>query len=322
VIAAGGTGGHIYPGIALAEEIKIRDSKNEVIFIGGSKGIEKKLIKFPLRMIRKPLLFGLFDSLKILWEVKPDRVIATGGYISAAVVLAAKILKIPILLHEQNVLPGRANRICSRFADVTVLSFSESLKYLKGVVLGNPVRRRILDFYKKKNGRFTVFIFGGSQGSKNINTAIVSLLDRFSKMDMDIVHVAGERDYASLPKEEVSFYKMLPYMYNIEEGFADADLVVSRAGATAISEILACGKPSILIPFPYAAENHQELNARAVKAFGAAEILHDNELEKLPDLIGELKADPSRLKKMGEAALAHSSPDAAEKILDLIYEKN
>ncbi|NQU17380.1 MAG: undecaprenyldiphospho-muramoylpentapeptide beta-N-acetylglucosaminyltransferase [Candidatus Saganbacteria bacterium] len=338
IIAAGGTGGHIYPGIALAEELKLKDDKNEILFIGSKDGLEKNLVNFPIKLINargllrklswKALsapfvtLCGFFEALGIIFRFRPDWIVAMGGYVALPVVFAARICSVPVLLHEQNVLPGITNRICSRIAKIVTLSFSESLKYIKGIVTGNPVRRQILAVSHRESKRFSVLIVGGSQGSRTLNYAVIAMLDKFVDSGVDIIHVCGERDYPELPKKEYPFYKLISYMYNIEEGLSQADLVVSRAGATAISEILAAGRPSVLIPFPYSSEGHQELNAMAVVVCGAALILHDQEIDKLAAMIKELASDKERLIRMKKAALDHSFIDSASRIVKLLYEKN
>lgn len=337
IIAAGGTGGHIYPGIALAEELEQKDPGSEILFIGGKIGPEKTLVQFPIKLINarglfrklswkafsSPFvsLFGFFEAVKVVREFKPDWVVSMGGYVSLPVVFAAKICRVPVLLHEQNILPGITNRFCSRFAKIVALSFEESLKHMKGIVTGNPVRKKILEAKPEKPKNFTVLIVGGSQGSRSINQKIVSTLEQFDGSGIDLVHVCGTRDYPVIEKKKYPFYNLVPYMYNIEEGLRKADLIVSRAGATAISEILACGKPSVLMPFPYSSEGHQELNARAVEAYGAAVVLHDSELDRLFSVILELSRDKDRLESMRCAALRHSRRDAAGKIVSLLYEK-
>lgn len=335
IIVAGGTGGHIYPGIAIAEKLS---KKADVLFIGSYEGLEKDLIKFPIKLIHARgllrkiswkaisapfmAIWGYIDAIKILKKFKPDWVISMGGYVSFPVIVAAKLLRIPILLHEQNVLPGATNRFLSKFADIVTLSFSESEKYLKGTVTGNPVRESILSLSKKESQEFTILVFGGSQGARSINMAIGDQIEKLKELNVKIIHIAGKRDYAFLNKHDYPFYHMLSYMYNIEEGYREADIVISRAGATAIAEILACGIPSILIPFPYAAENHQEFNARAVEKHGAAIILNDSDLDDMSKVIGSLIQDRDKLKKMSLAAKDLSRIDAAENIIRLLNAKN
>lgn len=342
-IVAGGTGGHIYPGIALAEEIKLRDKNNKVLFIGSREGLESNLVQkegFNIEFIRaRGLLrklsykalsapfvtfFGIFDALNILKRFKPNILISTGGYVSLPAVLAAYFLKIPVLIHEENSIPGFVNRMCSRLARWVTLSFKETQFYLKGIVTGNPVRRRILEVKRKKTGKPGILVLGGSQGARSINLAIPKMLDKIKELNLDVMHITGEKDYdLVLHSQNISlypFYHLRPYMYNIEEGLASADLVVSRAGACAISEILALGIPSILIPFPYSAEGHQKANAGILEAHAAAMVLDNSQLCKLPDLLKELFADRKKLESMSKAAKDLSKRDAAKRVVDLIYE--
>lgn len=343
VIAAGGTGGHIYPGIALAEELLSRDKDNKVLFLGSREGLESELIPkegYPIEFIRARGLLrklsykaisapfvsflGFFDSLKILKGYRPDVLISTGGYVSLPACLAAYTLRIPILIHEENSIPGVVNRICSRLARWRTLSFKETAQYMQGVLTGNPVRRRILKVKRVFGQRTRVLVLGGSQGALSINRAVPEMLEEFKALGLELHHITGERDYRSIAKEgypvKYPFYHLSPYMYNIEEGLASSDLVVSRAGATAISEILALGLPSVLVPFPYSAEDHQRINAEILSRQGAAVVLENSRLKELPGVIKELIGDRQRLKDMGKAAQDLAKREAAKKIVDLIYE--
>ncbi|MBI5698883.1 undecaprenyldiphospho-muramoylpentapeptide beta-N-acetylglucosaminyltransferase [Candidatus Saganbacteria bacterium] len=340
VIAAGGTGGHIYPGIAIAEELKFRDPDNQVLFIGGRGGLEDELIKkegfeirtiaargllrkFSYKAISAPFVTfkGLFDALFILRKFRPDGVIVTGGYVSFPVIAAAKLLRIPVLLHEQNTLPGFTNRFWSSFADVVTLSFDITQKYIKGTVTGNPVRYRIREAKRKNNDKKTLLIWGGSQGARSINQAIVSHIDKLS--EWQVIHVTGERDFESISSQidrtKNLAYRLLPYVYNVEDILSQADLVVSRAGATAIFEMLALGLPAILIPFPYSAEGHQELNAKVVAEAGAAAVLDQSNIDELSGLIERIMNNENKLAEMGRAAKKLFRPDAAKVIVNLIY---
>ncbi|MFA4905495.1 MAG: undecaprenyldiphospho-muramoylpentapeptide beta-N-acetylglucosaminyltransferase [Candidatus Margulisiibacteriota bacterium] len=339
VIAAGGTGGHIYPGIAIAEELKIRDPSNQVLFIGGRGGLEEELIKkegfeivtiaargllrkLSYKAISAPFvsLKGIIDAVFVLRRSKPDGVIVTGGYVSFPVIAAAKLLRIPVLLHEQNTLPGFTNRFWSSFADVVTLSFDITQKYIKGTVTGNPVRYRIREAKRKHSGKKTLLIWGGSQGARSINQAVVSDLDKLS--EWDVIHVTGERGFESISSQidrtRNPSYRLLPYVYNVEEILSQADLVVSRAGATAIFEMLALGLPAILIPFPYSAEGHQQLNAKVVAEAGAAVVLDQSQIDELPGLIEQLMNNENKLAEMGRAAKKLFRPDAAKLIVNLI----
>jgi UDP-N-acetylglucosamine--N-acetylmuramyl-(pentapeptide) pyrophosphoryl-undecaprenol N-acetylglucosamine transferase len=340
VIAAGGSGGHIYPGIAMAEELKARDPGNQVIFIGGRGGLEEELIKkegFEIKtiaargLLRKlsykaisaPFveLKGFFDALSFLRKFRPAGVIVTGGYVSFPVIAAAKLLRIPVLLHEQNTLPGFTNRFWSSLVDVVTLSFEITQKYIKGTVTGNPVRRRLREAKRKSHDKKTLLIWGGSQGARSINCAIISDLDKLAKWE--VIHVTGERDFEMVSdrvdRTTYPFYRIFPYVYNVEDILAQADLVVSRAGATAIFEMLALGLPAILIPFPYSAEGHQDLNAKVISDSGAAMVLDQKNIDKLPQLIEQLMSSDSKLGEMSRNTKKIFKPEAAGKIVDLLY---
>ncbi|MFH1361326.1 MAG: undecaprenyldiphospho-muramoylpentapeptide beta-N-acetylglucosaminyltransferase [bacterium] len=349
-IVSGGTGGHIYPGIALAEELLSRGGHTEVLFIGSLEGLEKKIVKaygFKIKLIRarallrkvsyKALsapfvsLIGFFQSIFILLKFSPKVLVATGGYVSLPVTAAAKILRVPIVLLEQNVLPGFVNRLCSRLADKVFLSFVESKKYLSGEVVGNPVRRSVLNMQRsiaREDLKISaelrvVLVMGGSQGSKKINELVLSSLERIPD-NVFVLHIVGGRDYGwvknYLEGKAIKNYQALPYLENIATALAVADLVVSRAGATAIAEFLARGLPMILIPFPYAADNHQLLNAQVLVKEGCAKLVEEKDFssDKFIQLIG---AEGQGYDKMKQACHRLAKPDAAERIVDYLNER-
>lgn len=346
-IVSGGTGGHIYPGIAIAEELKAHDPRAEIIFIGSAEGLEKELVPkagFPIKLIRSRALlrklsykalsapfvsaFGFFQALSLLIKERPQLLLSTGGYASLPVVLAAKLLSIPIYLHEQNVLPGVTNRFYSRWAKKVFLSFEQSKQYLAGIVTGNPVRREILS-YDRETSRAklgyqpderVVLVVGGSQGARTINRSVAEALPLINP-GVRIIHVVGHRDYsevtAKITGRNYSFYKPVEYMYNIGEAIAAADLVVSRAGATAIAEFLTRGLPMILVPFPFSAEGHQDLNAQVVAEAGAGIFIKNSELTpaKFASLVNDWTLN---LTKMKGACRHLARPDAAKDILNAI----
>ncbi len=343
VIVAGGTGGHIYPGIAVAQELKDRDAGNQILFIGSREGLEGELVgregleikyiharallrKISYKALSAPFvsLLGFFESLRLLFSTRPDHIIVTGGYVSFPVLAAAVILRIPFLLLEQNALPGFTNRFWHKFAEQVVLAFDESRKYLDGVVLGNPVRKSILESKTVSHDRKAVTVIGGSQGARSINRALADQIDKLK--EVEVYHIIGKRDFKSI-KDKISaarypFYHPIEYMYNMEELLSRSDLVVSRAGATAISEILALGLPSVLIPFPYSAEGHQDLNAKVITEAGAALLLNDRELVKLSGIIVSTLKDEEQLSEMGMAANKLAKRDAAQRIVDILYAKH
>lgn len=347
-IVSGGTGGHIYPGIAIAQEIKRRDPGASILFIGSEEGLENELIpreEYPIKLIKSRALLrklsykaisapfvsaiGFFQSIWILKFFSPKFLISTGGYASLPAVLAARLLRIPILLHEQNVLPGAVNRISQRFAKKIFLSFRESLKYMKGEVVGNPVRREIIEAERetaRKNLNLSpdqkvILVMGGSQGSKKINETVLSSLERLPS-DVKILHIIGNRDFGWVKRylegKKMENYQALPYLHAMADTLAACDLVVSRAGATAIAEFLVRGLPMILIPFPYAAEDHQRLNAQIIAECGGALIIDDNDLtpEKFISIITDSSLNYGKMK---ESARKLAKPNAAERIVESIY---
>lgn len=348
VIVAGGTGGHIYPGLAIAEEIRQRDPSGKIIFLGSHDGLEKDLIpragydirlikarallrKLSYKAISAPFLclIGFFQAWSILKKFSPNSLISTGGYTSFPVVIAAKLLGIPIFLHEQNVLPGAVNRLCQKLSTHNFLSFPETLKYLKGEVVGNPVRKKIIAGDKQlacaklqlDSNKKIVLIMGGSQGARSINKTVVASLNRIPS-DIQIIHLIGERDFnwlkQSFANNKPANYFPFAYLDNMEDVLAAADLTISRAGATAIFEFLAKGLPMVLIPFPYAAENHQLLNAQAIAKNGAALVVEEKDFSK-DKFIELLNSSSLDYDKMKQASLALAKPQAAQRIVDFIY---
>lgn len=357
-IVAGGTGGHIYPGIAIAQELKKRFANAQIIFIGSKEGLEVDLVpkanfeiklinarallrKMSYKSISAPFvcLVGFFQAFFLLKKFAPQGLISTGGYVSLPAVLAAKVLGIPIYLHEQNVLPGFTNQILARWARKVFLSFEESMHYLRDnpsklYVTGNPVRQEILKIQRSQARQklgveekdFVVLVMGGSQGAKSINQVIISSLTSIAKenkRDLKIFHIVGKRDdpwvREALRGKNFPFYCKIDYSYNIAELIAAADLVFSRAGATAIAEFLIVGLPMVLIPFPFSAENHQELNAKIIVAAQAGMQIADKEFtaEKFLEIIKNI--DQGALRKMKRNCLKLSRPRAAEEIVNALF---
>jgi len=352
-IVAGGTGGHIYPGIAIAQEIEGRalpagrqGAKHEILFIGSEEGLEKDLVPragFKIKLIKSRALlrklsykalsapfvsaFGFFQAFNVLREFSPQALIACGGYASLPVVLAARTLSIPVYLHEQNVLPGITNRFLSRLARKVFLSFEGSERWLKGIVTGNPVRREIVKADRNRARAAlgfspqdrVILVLGGSQGARTINQAVVAGLSLLGGAgNIKIFHVSGQRDArmveAALGSKKYGFYRKADYLYNIAEALAAADLVISRAGATAVAEFLVRGLPMVLVPFPYSAERHQELNARVVVDGGAGIMVKDEDFT--PEKFISLLLSDIDLEKMRRAALKMARPAAAGRIID------
>lgn len=317
LISGGGTGGHIYPALAIAKEIKLQDKNADILYVGTTEGLEAELVPkeeinfttirvkgMPRRLNKnslialKELIIGLRQSNKIINEFKPDIVIGTGGYVSGPIVYKAKKNKIPAIIHEQNAFPGITNKILSRYVDKVAVTFEEAAKYFKFpekvILTGNPIRREILNIDKKKaymdlsidEEMPMVLSFGGSGGQKKLNDAIIDMiinnqLDR----NVQLIHITGKRLYDEfidkLNKYNIKVnknIKILPYLYEMPQALNIADLVIASAGAITLAEISAIGVPSILIPKGYTAENHQEYNARAFEKANASMVILEKEL--------------------------------------------
>jgi UDP-N-acetylglucosamine--N-acetylmuramyl-(pentapeptide) pyrophosphoryl-undecaprenol N-acetylglucosamine transferase len=353
VIAGGGTGGHIFPGIAVADEFTARHEDAEVMFIGIEKGLEARVIPqegYTIKFIKAEGVLGksilrkasalikmvgsIFTSKAILREARPDIVVGTGGYVSVAPVVAARLLSLPIVILEQNLVPGLANRMLSKIADAVAVTYHESMSFFpraKTYLTGNPIRRMItegkreaaLEFFKLNPEKATVLVLGGSAGAAAINNAVLNALNNMLDIreEVQFLHQTGERDYEGVRRayRKLEFTAMAaPFVYQMAEAYAAADLVISRAGATTLAELTALGKPSIIIPYPYAA-GHQEFNARKLLESGAARMFPESELtgEKLAAEIKELCSSEEKRREMAKQARALGRPDAAMKVVDI-----
>jgi len=371
VIAAGGTGGHIYPGLTIANEIQARYPSCEIVFIGTHYGLEKDIIPragYSLELIqvqyfRRALsldllktgviaLKGLRQSFGIVGDLRPDVVVGTGGYVAGPVLLAAAMRRVPTFIQEQNALPGITNRLLGRFMQGIALGYAEAARYFpkdgRVMVTGNPIRSEITAITKadaRKRLQLhpdyrTVVVFGGSQGGLSINRAMGELGPRLNREpQLQVIHQTGMKSYADLawgvlgkdpgrergeppPMVKDGCVRIVPYIYDMPAALAAADLVVGRAGALSIAEITARGLPAILIPFPYAAENHQEKNARVLEQAGAARVLLDEQVagESLGDLMLGLLGNRDLLAKMATASKSLGKPNATSMIVDRIAE--
>ena len=355
LIAAGGTGGHVYPGIAIAEEWMRLHHDSTVTFVGTSRGVEAKAVPaagFEFRAIdvrgfpRRPgigMVTSLFAFVRsffqvagIIKEVKPHVVIATGGYVSGPVGLWARLLAIPLVLQEQNSVPGATNRWLSLLASQVHISFIESRSYFRKrnnlKVSGNPIRSSLLrqdrqSAYESLGldpSRRTLLVFGGSRGAASINRAVAGALPLLARVaNLQVLWQTGAdeadsmRDLAARMSYTVRVHA---YLDQMDKAYAIADLAVCRAGAMTIAELTACGVPAILIPYPHAARDHQTQNARGLVDRGAAEMILDHELEAA-DLAAHVQAlfrDEARLRRMARNARAFSRTNAAERIVHAI----
>ncbi len=347
VIVAGGTGGHLFPGLTIARKLKEKKKGSEVVFIGRKKGWEAKIVVregFELVSISaggwlgKSLveklcsagkaLAGFFQSFCVLGRLRPQVVMGMGGYVSGPFIFAAWLLRFPTVIHEQNLIPGFTNRILSKFVSEVAVSFPDSSRFFppgKVKVTGNPVREEIWKIrgsVPKKEGKRTLLIMGGSQGAHGLNLVLAEALDYLKgKMgSWQIIHLSGKEDYSLM----VQAYKragmaaiVYPFLHRVEDVYQEADLVVARAGATTVAEIVACGLPAIFIPYPLATHHHQEENARWLEKRGAAITIKERELtgKRIAETILSLIADEERLSRMAESSKSLGKPGAAEAVV-------
>lgn len=352
MIAGGGTGGHIYPAIAIAREYVARDVSRKVVFVGTQRGLEKTIVPkagFPLEFIDVAGLKGM-SGLNLLRNVarlplgfiqawqhvgrhRPSVVLGVGGYSSGPVLVAARLRGIPTIIHEANAFPGLANRVLARWTTSVAVAFAEALPRMKrkdGVVTGNPIRKEFFDLgatsQRPTPNAQRLLIFGGSQGSRVLNDAMTGALLFLARLKntLQIVHQTGpnelEKVQTAYRQSAFANARVVPYLDPMADEIAAADLVVSRAGAMTIGELSAIGRAAILVPFGAATNNHQELNARVVEKAGGAIVITESELtpERLAASISEVLADPSRTQRMGAASKQLATPDATKSIVDLI----
>lgn len=363
VIAAAGTGGHINPGIAIANKIMEREPNSQIMFIGTDRGLENDLVPRAGYELKRVDAYGInrkinIDNMKRLYKTiksvgqakkilktfKPDVVIGTGGYICVAVGEAAHSLHIPIVLHESNAFPGVAIKLLSKKADKIFVGFEDAKQRLtrakKVIVTGTPskVNKQRLNEQEKQNKKREmglkldvpmVLVFGGSQGAKGINEALLGIIKNKLNTEYQIVWAVGKDKYETIKKElleknidinNIDNTKILPYIYNMQEIMEISDLTVCRSGAMTITEIAALGKPAIFIPFPFATENHQEYNARVLEKVNAAKIILDKDLtySKLNNTINKMIENKQELERMGMNAKKIAKFDVEDKIYNEI----
>ena len=352
LIAGGGTGGHLYPAIAVARELIARVPQAEVTFVGTAAGIESRVVPlegFALDVIRSAGLKGksmqalvrgvallplsAADAWRVITRRRPDVVIGVGGYSSGPVVLLSALRGIPTLLMEQNAIPGLTNRLLAPMVDAAAVTFQESVKLFgsKAVVSGNPVRQ---EFFHNEEahghdfpppGAARVLVFGGSQGAHAINMAMVEAAARLAAAAprLAVTHQTGERDLEMVRdgyRRAGLEARVEPFLFAMSREMRAADLVVCRAGATTVAELTASGRPSILVPLPTAADDHQRMNAQALVSEGAAVMIEQRELtgDRLAAEMLSLAGDRERRRRMGEAARHLARPDAARMIVEKV----
>jgi UDP-N-acetylglucosamine--N-acetylmuramyl-(pentapeptide) pyrophosphoryl-undecaprenol N-acetylglucosamine transferase len=344
IVAGGGTGGHVIPALAIAQELRSRYNAH-VVFVGTARGIETRLVPasgFELHLIEvgglnrvdfatrlKTVLDlprAVMASAKLIREFRPNVMIGVGGYASGPAMLAAAMMNVPTVAFEPNVVPGFANRMVAPMVRAAAVHFEKTCHYFRNChVTGVPVRREFFNVPKRPiDARPTLLVFGGSQGATAINRAVLESLARLMEAvpSIYIIHQTGERDY---PEAQLAYLQarltaeVSPFIDDMPDAFARADLVLCRSGASTVAEIAAAGKPAIFVPLPTAADDHQRHNAATLAAGGAARLLPQAELtpERLVTEIASLLCDRAGLARMSEAARGFAHPDAAAKIASL-----
>lgn len=376
IIAAGGTGGHLYPGVALAREFERQMPGSDTMFVGTTRGLETNVVPregFELITIAArgvmgkgvagalqglavvPL--GVAQCLAVCRKRRPDLAIGVGGYTSPPLILAAFLLGIKRVIVEPNVYPGVANRVLSPIANLVFVSFADAVPYFgsnKTRIVGTPIRREFLHAPILPGGGpadappgptagaeargLTVLVLGGSQGARSINRAMIAAVPALvaAHPGLGVIHQTGERDHEEVAAAYRKYgltgqvgvggasagpppthMEVVPFLYDMPRAFRQADLIVSRSGATTVAEITACGKPAILIPFPHAIHGHQDRNARVLEGAGAAQVIVDARLsgELLAGAISALLARPDRLREMARCSKSLGQADAAERIV-------
>lgn len=356
ILSGGGTGGHIYPALTIADQIKKLCPDADISFVGTRQGLEKDIIPrygYPLQFIevagfKRSLSFdtlrsvgklftGLYDAYRIIREQRPDLVIGTGGYVCGPIVLLAALHNIPCCIQEQNAMPGVTNKILARYVRKVFLGYKEAGKYFHGkaelVYTGNPIRSEILEHTRREAvkelgldaEKKTILVSGGSRGARSINQAMLEAeLALSGRHEVQVLHATGDVNYeqymeAVRKRGGVADNIIIkPYLHNMPVALAAADLAVFRAGAIGLAELTAKGVPAVLVPYPYATANHQEFNARAVEARGAAQVILDKELtgERILEAIEHLLLHEKDLEKMQAAAKALGQPQAAKTIAE------
>lgn len=356
IIAAAGTGGHINPGIAIANEIKNHYPSADITFIGTPRGLENDLVPragYKLKTIeaygikRQISLSNLKNAYKtlksyklakkIVKDIKPNIIVGTGGYICGPVFSGAFKYGIPTVIHESNAFPGIAVKLLSKKTNTVLVGFEDTKKRLPKaknvVVTGTPTKVRKINLTQKQKGEIKkqfkienefpiVTIFGGSQGAESINRCIIEIINKKLNKEYQIIWAVGQKNYEEVRNSIKTPYNVciVPYIYNMEEVLNLSDLVVSRSGAMTITEVAKCGKPAIFIPYPFATENHQEYNAKVLANAGSAKIILDKELNsnKLNNTINEILENKEKLKQMGENAEKVSIKNVEDRIYNEI----
>lgn len=360
LLTGGGTGGHIYPALAIADELKRRCPGSEVCFAGTREGLESRIVPeagYPIEYIRAAgierkitlrnlqslgsNLGGMLDARALLGRFTPDVIIATGGYVCVPVLLMGALKNIPILIQEQNAVLGITNRLGQKFAQGIALGVSEAVGQISGdakriKITGNPVRPEFFEVSREEarknlglsDNERLILITGGSRGARTLNLKSLKLHQWVEEQeDIRLIHGTGQDQWAEIScffsaqglSLETAKRTMVPYLKNMAQLLRAADFIVSRAGALALAEIGVCGVPSLLIPYPYATENHQRENAKAYTQAGAAKMILDEDITEvnMRDIVAEIVKDSTQLGAMRQGALSLGKVDATEKITDM-----
>lgn len=356
VVSGGGTGGHIYPALALIHHIQKVDPTTEFLYIGTEKGLEKKIVEkeqIPFKTIEiqgfkrslslynvktvQLFLKAIKRSKQLLEEFQPDVVIGTGGYVCGAVVYAAHKLNIPTMIHEQNSVAGVTNKFLSKYVDKVGICFPEvatAFPEQKVVFTGNPrgqevveidKQEGILEQYGLKTGIPTILIFGGSRGALTINNAVLEAMPELVKKDYQVLYVPGNYYYEEVMKQmpqEHPNISVQPYIDQMPEVLVNVELVLARAGATTLAELTALGLPSILVPSPNVTNDHQTKNAKSLVDAGASVLLKDDELNgtSLVQAIDQILLQPDELQQMTLKAKEQGVPDASQRVYEVLQE--
>lgn len=356
IVSGGGTGGHIYPALTIVRAIQKKISDAEFLYVGTKDGLEADIVPkeglafetvniqgfkrslTPENLVRGAQAFGgVVKAMSIVRRFKPDVAVGTGGYVCGPILLASSLLGIPTLIQEQNVMPGVTNRLLARFVSCIAMGTKEAAEHFpkgKRVFTGNPIREEVMKARSEDGKKMfgldpkakTVLVSGGSRGARSINRAMVGVLAHYAgRSGVQILHVTGKVGYdetlenlreAGVDLSAAGNLFIEPYLYNMPQALACADVAVFRAGAIGIAELTARGVPSVLVPYPFAAANHQEMNARAIASAGAARMILDRELtaERLLSVLAELLSEDAKLKRMAKAAKKLGRPKAADEI--------
>lgn len=345
LIIAGGTGGHIFPALAVADALKAQGVLTE--WLGGEVGMEQRLVgsRYPLHLLAVKGLRGksiwvkcmapvrllrtLYEAMRVIKAVKPDVVLGMGGYVSGPGCLAAWLMRIPVVIHEQNAIPGFTNRILSHIAKTVLQAFPDAFpSAVHALTVGNPVRESIRaitradDYYQTRQKPWRILVLGGSQGAQPINRVITSWLSQESDRGSYVLwHQTGQKEYDAVQEAYVAFpicaYRISPFIEKMEEAYQWADIVICRSGALTVSEIATVGLPSVLIPYPYAVDDHQFANASFLTKAGAGVVFRESDLtaEKLGAVLKDLLSSPDHLQRMLNFAKGCAKPDATAAII-------